>query len=361
MATDYSYDPRHDLPIPPGVQIREILEERGITQADFALRMGRSEKFISQLVNGKASLTHETALDLERVLGVPSAFWNNAEATYRDVLARMRTEATTTEQAEWAKSFPVKEMASRGWIARETSPAEQAEELLSFFGVTSAEAFRGYWSSERRLATRMSGAYSAETASITAWLRAGEIAAEKIRTAPFDEKEFRRALNEFRGATRLPVAEWQPLLEQRCAQAGVAVVFVPDLPKTRCHAVSWWATRNRAIIQLGLRYKTDDQVWFSLFHEAGHLLLDDRSRAGVSNLRADPVAEKRADEFAANLLIAPAAYQEFREHGRPTKAEVKAFAAQQGVAESIVVGRLQRDGVIPHSWMNDLKTTLSWG
>jgi plasmid maintenance system antidote protein VapI/Zn-dependent peptidase ImmA (M78 family) len=353
------YHPEADLPVPPGEQIREILEERGITQADFALRMGRSEKFISQLVNGKASLTHETALDLERVLCVPSAFWNNAEATYRDVLARMRTETTTAEQAEWARSFPVKEMASRGWIARETSPAERAEELLSFFGVTSAEAFRGYWGSERRLAARMNGAYSAETASIVAWLRAGEIAAEKIRTAPFDEREFRRALHELRGATRLPVKEWQQVLEQRCAQAGVAVVFVPDLPKTRCHAVSWWATRNRAIIQIGLRYKTDDQAWFSFFHEAGHLLLDDRSRAGISDLGADPLAEKRADEFAANQLIAPEAYQEFCEHGRPSKADVKAFAAAQGVAPSIVVGRLQRDGAIPHNWMNDLKTTLS--
>ena len=360
MATSYTYDPRQDVPIAPGEQIREILEERGIAQTDFALRLGKSEKFVSQLINGKAPLSYDTAIELERVLGVPASFWNNAESIYRDVLARIRNEHEAAEQGEWTKSFPLKAMESKGWIARETKPAQQTEELLSFFGVSSIDAYEKYWGADKRLAARMSTAYTAATPAIAAWLRAGERAAEKIQAEPYKEPVFRQALSDLRGASRLAPSEWCPLVEARCAAAGVVVVFVPDLPKTRCHAVSWWASRTRAVIQIGLRYKTDDQVWFSLCHEAGHVLLDDRARSGISDLNDDPVAEARANQFAADCLIPPAEYSALTSGGKPTIATVDAFAQRIGIAPSILVGRLQRDGVVPYGQMNGLKTKLEW-
>lgn len=348
-----------DTPVAPGEIIREILEERAIPQVDFATRLGRSEKFVSQLINGKAPLTYESAIELERVLGVPATFWNRAEATYRGLLAQQARLATSQEQAEWVRSFPVKDMADKGLIAREATVAEQAEELLSFFGVSSIDAYREYWSAEKRLAARMSTAYTPKVPAITAWLRAGERQAELIETAPYNERRFGQILDELRHATRLLPHEWQPLVVSRCAAAGVAVVFVPDLPKTRCHAVSWWVGKMRAVIQLGLFYKTDDQVWFSLFHEAAHLLLD-RSRPRISDLDGDSETERKMSEFAANMLIPAEKYRAFVSGGHLSKAKVIAFAERIGIAPSIVVGRLQHDGIIPHNWMNDLKTKLDW-
>ena len=361
MAPKYTYDPRTDLPVAPGETIREILEERGILQGDFAVRLGKTEKFVSQLVNGKAPLTHDTAVELERVLGVPSSFWNKLESIYRDALAHQRQKNDAASQTEWAKSFPLKAMESHGWIARETSPAEQAEELLRYFGVATIDAYTDYWGADKRLAARMSTAYTAETPAITAWLRAGERQAEGIRTESFSEAAFREVLGELRSATRMPPEEWQPTMVKRCAAAGVAVVFVPDLPKTRCHAVSWWANRSRAVIQLGLRYKTDDQLWFSFFHEAGHVLLDERRSGRISDLNGDSVAEERANAFAADFLIPAENYEAFKSQpGRLSNTSVKAFAEEIGIAPSIVVGRLQREGVIPHSHMNDLRIRLTW-
>jgi HTH-type transcriptional regulator / antitoxin HigA len=60
---------------PPGDTIADILEEREWTQADFAERMGQTQKHISQLLNGKATITEETALKLESVLGSTASFW----------------------------------------------------------------------------------------------------------------------------------------------------------------------------------------------------------------------------------------------------------------------------------------------
>lgn len=73
---------------PPGGTLRDLLEERGINQAELADRMGRSETFVSNLVNGEAPLTQDTALRLERVLDVPAHFWNRRQQQYREALSR---------------------------------------------------------------------------------------------------------------------------------------------------------------------------------------------------------------------------------------------------------------------------------
>ncbi len=306
-------------------------------------------------MNGKAPLAYETALELERVLSVPASFWNAAEAQYRDVLARQRLQAVYETQAEWAASFPLKEMAEHGFIAQDAGP----EAVLGFFGVSSVDAYNTYWSSPRRLAARMSTAYTARTPAITAWIRAGEVAAESVRTAPYSEGRFRAVLQRLRASSREPAATWRPAITTQCAEAGVAVVFVPDLKGTRCHAACWWASRTRAVIQLGSRYASADQVWFSLYHEAGHLLLDDRRSSTICELDADPAAEKRANDFAADTLIPPEACASLHSGARPTRARVIEFAEQMGIAPGIVVGRLQRDGVIPYSSLNDLKERLA--
>lgn len=77
---------------PPGTTIKEQLEDRGMTQKDFAARMGMSEKHISQLINGDVRLTPETAEKLEMVFGIPARFWNNLEAIYQEKLIKAQAE-----------------------------------------------------------------------------------------------------------------------------------------------------------------------------------------------------------------------------------------------------------------------------
>ena len=72
---------RSFIATPPGATIKEQLLDRGLSQKEFAVRMGMSEKHISKLINGDVQLTPEVAVRLEMVLGVPAKFWNKLEAT----------------------------------------------------------------------------------------------------------------------------------------------------------------------------------------------------------------------------------------------------------------------------------------
>lgn len=75
---------------PPGDTIADVLEDRGWTQAELARRLGYTEKHVSQLINGKAAITEDTASRLERVLGSAAGFWLRREATYRERLERQQ-------------------------------------------------------------------------------------------------------------------------------------------------------------------------------------------------------------------------------------------------------------------------------
>ena len=66
---------RSFIATPPGATIKEQLIDRGLSQKEFALRMGMSEKHISKLINGDVQLTPEVAVRLEMVLGVPAKFY----------------------------------------------------------------------------------------------------------------------------------------------------------------------------------------------------------------------------------------------------------------------------------------------
>lgn len=122
---------------------------------------------------------------------------------------------------------------------------------------------------------------------------------------------------------------------------------------------------TRPLIQLSLYGKTNDQFWFTFFHEAAHILLHANSQADKKSVflddpnasHTDDPKEVEANQWAGDYII-PRQYADDLA-GLKTKAAVAAFAQQVGVHPGIVVGRLQHDELIPPSWMNDLKVSFS--
>lgn len=90
-----------DIASPPGETLLEVLSDRGMTQAALAKSTGRPRKTINEIIRGKAEITPETALQLERVLGIPAHFWNNRERQYRETLARLEERERLGQQLHW--------------------------------------------------------------------------------------------------------------------------------------------------------------------------------------------------------------------------------------------------------------------
>lgn len=355
MATQY-----HPTSVsPPGETLRELLEERGMTQADLAERAGRPRKTINEIMQGKAAITPETALQFELVLGIPASFWNARESRYREFLARLAEVARLAELSGWVKEFPFTEMAKRGWVASTRDPGGRAKAVLEFFGVASPEQ----WASVHdRLAVsfRKSKTFKPSEKALAAWLRMGARTAERTQCEPYDENQFRRCLNEVRGLTREGPEVFQAKLQEACCLAGVAVVFVPQLKGSRANGATRWISPQKALIQLSIRYKTEDHLWFTFFHEAAHILLHKRRAVFLEFGGQDGKEEEEADRFAADFLIPREDFSRFLSEPTPSKAVIYEFAKEVGVSPGIVVGRLQHERLLPHNHCNDLKMKLEW-
>ncbi|MBN1902402.1 hypothetical protein JW926_13840 [Candidatus Sumerlaeota bacterium] len=70
--------------------------------------------------------------------------------------------------------------------------------------------------------------------------------------------------------------------------------------------------------------------------------------------------EKRADQFAEDLLMPLHEYKQFISAGNFYPDDIRAFAQRIGIDPGIVVGRLQNDGYIKREWHNDLRTRYKW-
>jgi HTH-type transcriptional regulator/antitoxin HigA len=88
------------MPVSPGSVLKDEIDFIGMTQKELADQMGRPAQAISEIVNGKKSVTPETALELEKVLGIEAHIWVNLEAGYRLTLARNREQAKIEAENE---------------------------------------------------------------------------------------------------------------------------------------------------------------------------------------------------------------------------------------------------------------------
>jgi HTH-type transcriptional regulator/antitoxin HigA len=337
------------------------LEELGINQTALSNRIGLSRKVINEIITGKAPITATTAIFLERVLNVPAHFWNNLQKNYDLNLAVLQQQEGIQQDIKALKRFPVKQMIDYGWIPEAKTKEEKVYHLYKFFSIARLNNF------ENALAIRFRRSIKKNVSkeSIFAWLRKGELEVQRIETNEFDKKRLLDSLPYFRTLSKSTPEVFQSEIKKKCADAGVAVAFIPDLPKTYINGATFWLTNSRAALLLSLRFKTNDHLWFSFFHEIAHLLIHKNTGTFIdldenSLEPEEQKREKEADEFAANILIPSKEWEKFKVGKHFSKARVLQFSHEIGLAPGIVVGRLQNEGLILYSHLNGLKERYDW-
>lgn len=351
---------RPNYAVPPGDVLSAELELRGMTQQELSRRTGLTPKHIISIVKAKSAITSETAIKFERAIGMPAEYWLNLESHYQEVLARLEEETQLDTDQAWLNHIPVAAMSKLGWISKFKAPKEQLVEVLRFFGIASVSQWDDMWPN-LNVAYRQHNHHEVFPEAVSAWLRRGEIEAAQIPCAPYDKAAFRTALDEIRKLTTEAPEVFVPKMQELCANAGVAVVFVPALPKTGVSGATRWLTPNKAIVQLSLRYKTDDHLWFTFFHEAGHILLHGKKELFLEGSNGlDETKEEEANKFAQTELIPRSAFARLATTRQFSKVLIQDFARQIGIAPGIVVGQLQHAGMLPITHCNDLKQKFVW-
>lgn len=71
-----------DLIVHPGETIREIIEDKNMSQEELAIRTNYSAKHISEVLSGKKGISSKFANALEYALGISTEFWINLQGIY---------------------------------------------------------------------------------------------------------------------------------------------------------------------------------------------------------------------------------------------------------------------------------------
>ncbi len=352
---------KRDWISPPGHTIADLLEERNWTQAQLADRLGVSRKHVNELITGKATISDANAIKLARVLGSTVGFWLNREAGYRAALADQHAIEQLRDDVSWLDELPVTHMRKMGWIRSYRDKAKTVSECLQFFGVGSVDTWRSWSAGLGQTAYRMSDSANRAFGSIATWLRFGEIQASTFECEDYSKEVFKRNTESLRALTLEPdPKDFMPRMQELCAEAGVAVIFAPTPRGCPASGATRWLAPNKALLMLSLRYKTNDHLWFTFFHEAAHILLH-RKKLMFLELNQNGIGEEEveANQFAADLLI-PSQHLDLLRTLANNRAEVSQFARKLGIPPGIVVGRMQYEGILPHGQLNDLKVRYDW-
>ncbi len=353
--------PQHvwsDLPVSPGSVLEEEIEYRGMTQKELAARMGRPTQVINEIIRGKKAITHNTASEMQKALGISAQFWVNLETAYRMTLARLEERERLEAETAALKRFPVAQMQKRGWIPKFSKRVDKVLAIQEFLGVASLNNV-----AETLVAAfRITGGDRHSPEALAVWLKQGEVEGGRVETQPFDGERFQRSLSHIRGLTAEPPEEFMPKLTEACAESGVAFVVVEELPKSGANGAARWLAPDKALIQLSLKWKWADVFWFTFFHEAHHVLQTRRRNYvdGVPGTATNASAENAADRFAAELLIPRHQWDTFTGAGYFSAPEIVSFASSLGVDPGIVVGRLQREKLVPYNRLTHLKSRFEW-
>lgn len=324
----------HDYGVTPGDIIRFELNAHGITQADLSTRAGISAKHLNQVIQDAVPLSAETALRLERTLGIPAVILTQADAVNQSNKQRLKMREKLSDHTAWFAKFPTTVLRQLKVVTQSEPVERQIEDLLAFFGVADPEAYNTVYG-EGLISFRRSQRWEVDPFATALWLREAELKAGDIDTALYSKAAFLDLLPELTQLTTLPFADAFAQLQELCAKVGVAVVFNPGIEGTRTSAAVRWLGPERPVIALAERGQFEDSVWFSFFHEAGHVVLHPRRKSLIELDGEDDEdgAETDANQFAKKTIL----------HGRArdlaklsTREEVEEFSQQLGVHPGLV-------------------------
>jgi HTH-type transcriptional regulator/antitoxin HigA len=344
----------------PGDSLRLLMQRRSVAPSDLAQKLEGGMIVVRGILDGSVAIDLDTASALSEAIGGTSDFWLKRQANYDVALERAVCLADKYEADEWLGRVPAPGARSRGQLSK-ARRRDEIRRRLVFFNVANMAAWEARYGRLRDYTQfRTSANFTSKDSAVLFWLRRGELEADLVPTRPWSPGDLRDRMPAIRKLCKVshPI-RFLPKLKELCAEAGIALVIV-SAPKG-CHAsgASRLVAPNKAMILLSFRYRADDQFWFTVFHEIGHLLLHGAQTFVDDESTPDDKSEREANEFARSCIIPESRKAEFERLPANRNAIIR-FSVSLGVSPGLTVGQMQHRQLIGHDSLNSLKRHWTW-
>lgn len=271
--------------VPPGMTIKEVLEDHHMTQKELAARLGLSEKHISKLINGEVPLTQDVAIRLERVLDIEASFWNGLEAAYREAILKVEYENSIDEEINFAKPFGYAKLARLGIVPETKKVAEQVNNLQKFFEVASLKNVANdmimplvYENIKDMEPAKKSAIY------ILVQITKGQ--GRFVEVNPYDAELLRKFIPKIKDLSSEPLIGVKEPLKDMLAACGVIIVYLPILDNITSTCITY--SKGNSIV-LGIPTEDSDAFWTLLGEALQNLVERDYQRSNRKYRNNDPV------------------------------------------------------------------------
>lgn len=330
----------------PGYYIQEFVEESGLTQKDFANRLGTTPKNLSVLISGEQSLSINIVVKLAAMLGTSEEYWFNLQTAWNEMMAEIHYDKQLELEKEVFKDIQYayfREYFDLPDLPRKTK--EQIEQVRKFLGVASLTVLK---KADLAVDFRSIKNNFQESNLIKANILL-QLAVNKVlqTDAPhYNKAKFQQAI-EFALTQTGNHQSFFPEIQKRFLEAGVVLVVLPHLLGSKINGATK-RVDGKVMIMVDDRGKYADTFWFTLFHEIGHVMNGDFGVSFYTEVEGE--TELAADEYAQNTLIPSEKYSEFVQTGEAYTAEsIRQFAVSIDRDPGIVLGRLKRDEYVPYA------------
>ena len=336
----------------PGEFLKDEIEARGWSQVDLAEILGRNARLVSEIINGKRSVTPETAVGLADAFGTSAQLWMNLESAWQLSKLKVQDNAVS-RRARLYDRYPVKEMIRRGWIEGSSSLDVLEGRFARFFEVSSIGS-----PVQCAAAFRRSNVDDLPSGAQLAWLFRAKQIAKNLQVRKFSDATLASCMERLRACLSEP--EEIRHVPRILSEAGVRFVLIEPLAGSKVDGVCFWLNKSSPVVALSLRYDRIDYFWFTLIHEMMHVANKDGRSDGkfivdeeVMDASSEtlPPHEVKANAEAAEYLVPSSEYLNFVARVKPLYSEerVRGFARRLGVHPGVVVGRLQKQGEISYA------------
>ena len=344
----------------PGYYVKEIIEDMGITQSEFAQRLNTTDKTLCKLVNAEISLSDDLAQKLAQMMGTSVKVWLDLQTSYTEKILEIKKRKALDEEKRYLKILDYSYFRRLHVVKDTRNSAERIAELQKFFKVSSLSVL-GEKDFLVACKTAVQDVTEKNIVSSNAWIQTALNGAEKMVCKPFNKKRLQSYLPEIRTMTLQDPSVFFPRLCAIFQECGVAFILLPHLKNSGVNGAVKWINPEKVLLAINNRRLYADVFWFFLFHEIRHILQQKIKETFISSDKtaciscADKELEADADRFAGDYLIARGEYERFIGNKTWNENNVRIFAQQVGIHPGVVVGRLQHDGHLDYNQLINLK------
>lgn len=328
----------------PGYYIKEMVEESGLTQEDFAKRLDTTPKNLSLLVRGEQNLSVDIAMKLSRLSGTSIGYWLNLQKGYDELKAEFASDKELEEERKVFDYLDYRYFRDNYGLKNYPKNKEkQIIEIRKFLEVSTIRVLP-----KKDMAANFRSKFSdmseSNIAKANAMVQIATNYALKIEAPKYDKKRFERAI-EFALTQTANHKDFYDVIRNEFMKAGVIFIILPNMPGSNTSG----ATKkigNNIMLMVNDRRGYADTIWFTMFHEIGHIINSD---FGISFDEEEGELEEKADLYARDMLIPPQAYCEFISKRNFDIEAIKEFAKEIDRDPGIVLGRLQNDKMVGYT------------